>query len=175
MNKVTRMNDRNFPRLTAPFETDRIFVRPEWVDYNGHMNVTYYLKAFDDAFEDPYVAMGVDAASVARTGITTFTAEFHITYQREVKEGDRLRITTQLVDFDAKRMHFIQCMYHAAEGYLAATGEWLILCVDLNQRKVIPLPERLGGFLARTREAHRALPLPPEVGRRVSLTSGRPR
>jgi len=42
----------------------------------------------------------------------------HITYQREVKEGDRLRITTQLIDFDAKRMHFIQCMYHAEHGFL---------------------------------------------------------
>jgi acyl-CoA thioester hydrolase len=92
-----------------------------------------------------------------------------------VKEGDRLRITTQLVDFDAKRMHFVQCMYHAGQGFLAATDEWLIMCVDLRQRKTIAFPERLRDFLAETKRAHAAVPLPREVGRRISLTSGRPR
>jgi len=169
------MDSLDLSRIRAPFETDRLFVRPDWIDYNGHMNVAYYIKAFDLAFDELYLAMGVDGAAIRQTGISTFTAEMHITYQREVKEGDRLRITTQLIDFDAKRMHFIQCMYHAEQGFLAATDEWLIMCVDLNQRKVIAFPEPLHGFLAATKSAHAPVPLPPEVGRRISLTSGRPR
>jgi acyl-CoA thioester hydrolase len=99
----------------------------------------------------------------------------HITYQREVRQGDRLRITTQLVDFDPRRMHFIQCMYHAEQGFLAATDEWLIMCVDLNQRKVIPFPEPLRAFLDATKRAHATVPLPPEAGRRISLANSRPR
>jgi acyl-CoA thioester hydrolase len=169
------MDNLDLSRIRAPFETDRLSVRPDWIDYNGHMNVAYYIKAFDEALDELYVVMGVDGEAIRRTGISTFTAEMHITYQREVKEGDRLRITTQLVDFDAKRMHFIQCMYHAGQGFLAATDEWLIMCVDLGQRKTIAFPEWLRDFLAATKRAHAAVALPPEVGRRISLTSGRPR
>jgi acyl-CoA thioester hydrolase len=173
--KAAPMDNLDLARIRAPFETDRLFVRPEWIDYNGHMNVAYYIKAFDEAFDELYVVMGVDGAAIRRTGISTFTAEMHITYQREVKEGNRLRITTQLIDFDARRMHFIQCMYHAEQGFLAATDEWLIMCVDLNQRKVIAFPEPLRGFLAATKRAHAGVALPPEAGRRISLTNGRPR
>jgi acyl-CoA thioester hydrolase len=169
------MDNLDLSRIRSPFETDRAFVRPDWIDYNGHMNVAYYIKAFDEAFDELYLVMGVDGEAIRRTGISTFTAEMHITYQREVKEGDRLRITTQLIDFDVKRMHFIQCMYHADGGYLAATDEWLIMCVDLKQRKAIPFPEPLRAFLAATKGAHAGVALPPEVGRRISLTSGRPR
>jgi acyl-CoA thioester hydrolase len=169
------MDSLDTSKIRAPFETDRLFVRPDWIDYNGHMNVAYYIKAFDEAFDELYLVMGVDGETIRRTGVSTFTAEMHITYQREVKEGDRLRITTQLVDFDAKRMHFIQCMYHAERGFLAATDEWLIMCVDLNQRKTIAFPEPLYAFLAATKRAHAAVALPPEVGRRISLTNARPR
>jgi len=169
------MDNLDLARIRAPFETDRLFVRPDWIDYNGHMNVAYYIKAFDEAFDELYLVMGVDGAAIRRTGISTFTAEMHITYQREVKEGDRLRITTQLIDFDAKRMHFIQCMYHAEQEFLAATDEWLIICVDLNRRKAIAFPEPLRLFLTETKRAHAAVALPPEAGRHISLTSGRPR
>ncbi len=169
------MDSLNVSRIRAPFETDHLVVRPEWIDYNGHMNVAFYVKAFDEAFDQLYVLLGLDSETIQRTGVSTFTAEMHITYQREVREGDRLRIATQLVDFDAKRMHWIQCMYHAGEGFLAATDEWLIMCVDLGQRKVIAIPQPLRAFLGEIKRAHGALTLPPEVGRRVSRTSGRPR
>lgn len=169
------MDSLNIAHIRAPFETDRLVVRPEWIDHNGHMNVAFYIKAFDEAFDELYAVLGLDGETIRRTGISTFTAEMHITYQREVREGDRLRITTQLVDFDAKRMHYIQCMYHAAEGFLAATDEWLIMCVDLARRKTAEIPKPLHAFLGEVKRAHSTLPLPPEAGRRISLTGGRPR
>jgi acyl-CoA thioester hydrolase len=169
------MDSLSVSHITAPFETTRIIVRPEWIDYNGHMNVAFYVKAFDEALDEVYVLLGLDGETVQRTRISTFTAEMHITYQREVRAGDRLRITSQLVDFDAKRMHFIQCMYHAEEGFLAATDEWLIMCVDLDRRRAARLTEPLRAFLAEIKRAHASLPLPPEAGRRVSLAGGRPR
>lgn len=169
------MDSPNASHIRTPFVSDRIVVRPEWIDYNGHMNVAFYIKAFDEAFDELYLLLGLDGETVKRTGISTFTVEMHITYQREVKEGDRLRITTQLVDFDAKRMHFIQCMYHAEKGFLAATDEWLIMCVDLGRRKAVALPEPLRAFLSEVKRAHAPLPLPPEAGRHVSLAGRRPR
>ena len=169
------MDSVSVSHIRAPFESTRLVVRPEWIDYNGHMNVAFYVKAFDEALDEVYLLLGLDGEAALQTRISTFTAEMHITYQREVREGDRLRITSQLVDFDAKRMHFIQCMYHAEEGYLAATDEWLIMCVDLDRRRAVAMPEPLRASLAEIKRVHASLPLPPEAGRRVSLAAGRPR
>jgi acyl-CoA thioester hydrolase len=93
----------------------------------------------------------------------------HLSFKRELFEGAPLRITSQLVDFDAKRCHFIQAMYHAQEGYLAATVEWLLLYIDMTQRKVTTMPPSLQAHLARVLEAHRAVPLPGPVGRGISI------
>ena len=169
------MDDLNRSKIPAPFETERVVVKPEWVDYNGHMNVAYYPVAFDNAFDEVYDFLGVGNEGIKRTGISTFVAETHFTYQQELRTGQRLRITTQLLDFDAKRLQVFQAMYHAGEGFLAATGEWLILCVDLRQRKVIAMPDEFRDLVTRVHASHAGLPRPPEVGRSVSLTARRPR
>ena len=101
--------------IPAPFDSYRDTVRPEWIDHNEHMNMGYYLVVFDfatDAFLD-YV--GLDRAHRRAANITTFSLEAHITYQREVAVNDPLRFTTRLIDFDAKRIHYIHEMFHA--GY----------------------------------------------------------
>jgi len=154
----------------APLELRRDVVRPEWIDYNGHMNVAYYLLAFDgsaDAFLD---AVGIDETYRQATGHTTFAAECHVTYQREVVSGDPLRFTAQLIGFDEKRIHLFLSMYHAEQGFLAATSEWLILHVDLSQRRVAPMPRAILDRLAEVYSAHEHLPRPPELGRAVNAT-----
>ena len=78
-------------------ELHRELVQKEWTDYNGHMNVAYFLLAFDhatDAFFD-YVDLG--CAYRERTNCSLFTLEAHISYARELKEGALLRFTTQLI------------------------------------------------------------------------------
>ena len=157
----------------APLELHRDIVRPEWIDYNGHMNVAYYVVAFDyacDAFLD---YLGMTDEFRARTGGTTFAAEMHVTYQREIRSGDPLRFTCQLLGYDAKRLHFILQMYHGEEGYLVATSEWMSLYVDLASRRVAPMPEEIGSRLAAVHATHKGLPRPPEAGRVMSLTGKR--
>ena len=151
--------------VPAPLELHRERVHPDWIDYNGHMNVAYYLLAFDHATDDFFDFLGLDEPYRTTTGNSTFAVEAHVTYQREVGEGDDLRFTTQLLGFDEKRIHFIHHMYHAQEGFLAATAEWLSLHIDLNRRRVAPFPEAIAGRLAEVFAAHGALPVPPEVGR----------
>jgi len=153
----------------APLELHRDIVRPEWIDYNGHMNVGYYVVAFDlacDAFLD---YLGMTEEFRARTGGTTFGAEMHVTYQRELEAGDPLRFTSQLLDYDRKRIHFILHMYHGEGGYLAATSEWMSLYVDLASRRVAQMPEEIGTRLAAVHATHKDLPRPPEAGRVMSL------
>lgn len=175
VDEIAGMSSQIVAEIPVPFETDHVVVKPEWVDYNGHMNVGYYPVAFDLGFDIVYNFLGVGGDDIRRTGITTFVVETHFTYQQELREGDRLRITTQLLGHDAKRLHLFQHMYHAGEGYLAATGEWMILCVDLDTRKVVAMPERMRAVVERVRVVHEKLPRPPELGRSVNIAAGRPR
>jgi acyl-CoA thioester hydrolase len=100
-------------------------VRPEWIDYNGHMNVGYYHVAFDVAAEAFFEFLGFTAEFRRSHDATTFALEAHLNFLREVKQGDALRFEARLLDHDAKRIHFYQEMFHAGEGFLAATCESL--------------------------------------------------
>jgi acyl-CoA thioester hydrolase len=118
-------------------------VKPDWIDYNGHMNMGYYLVAFDqiatDGFYD-YLGIGVEHKQTL--GNSTFSLAANIDFIAEVMEGDALRFTTQLVDYDHKRLHFIHCLYHAEQGYLAATNENLGMYIDMSSRRSTSFSEQ---------------------------------
>jgi acyl-CoA thioester hydrolase len=157
--------------IPAPFDSYRDTVRPEWIDHNEHMNMGYYLVVFDfatDAFLD-YV--GLDRAHRRAANITTFSLEAHITYQREVAVNDPLRFTTRLIDFDAKRIHYIHEMFHAEQGYLASTNELMSLHVSHETRRGAPMAEQILDRLSRIKAAHDALPPSPGQGRLIGLKS----
>jgi len=154
--------------IEAPFDRHRAVVLPEWIDYNGHMNVAYYLLAFDHATDAFFDHLGLDTAHREATGGSTFAGEIHLTYQREVHEGDPLRITTQLLGFDDKRLRFFHRMYHGGEGFLSATMEALALYVDLGRRRVSAFPPEIRAHLTEVFAAHSELPLPPEAGRVIA-------
>ncbi len=153
----------------SPLDLHGDVVRPEWIDYNGHMNVAYYLLAFDGAADAFFDVLGINEAYRQATRSTTFAAECHITYQREVVAGDPLRFTAQIIGFDEKRIHFLQTMHHAAQGYIAATSEWLSLHVNLDRRRVSPMPKAVLGRLDEIYAVHQHLPRPPEAGRSIGL------
>jgi acyl-CoA thioester hydrolase len=155
--------------IPAPFSNDSQSVQADWIDLNGHMNVAYYLRAFDRAFDEVYEAVGLTAEHFERDRGTTFAAEHHIVYQRELLLGDPLRIATQLLAFDTKRMHWIQCMYHRDRGYLAATCEWMVLYVNIDERRVGRMPESMRRRFEALLEAHGRLPRPSEVGRHIDF------
>ncbi|TDQ84080.1 (3S)-malyl-CoA thioesterase [Dongia mobilis] len=155
--------------VPAPFVNTGQKVLPEWIDGNDHMNVAWYLRAFDDGFDSTYEALGLGYAEIKKTGFSTMSVDVHISYHRELLLGAPLRITTQLVDHDSKRAHWMQAMYHADEGYLAATCEWLILSIDMKERRVAPMPAQILDRLAAVKTAHAGLPLPAPLGRTISI------
>jgi acyl-CoA thioester hydrolase len=146
----------------------KIAVRPEWIDYNGHMNVGYYHVAFDLAAEAFFQFLGFTPEFRRRHDATTFALESHLNFLREVKEGDALRFEARLLDHDAKRIHFYQEMFHAGEGYLAASCESLSAHVNQSVRRTAPMPAELLERLGRIRQAHAALPRPWQVGHVIS-------
>ena len=93
----------------APLELWRETVKPEWVDYNGHMNVAYYTLVFDHAVDAFFTHIGMGRDYRDAMTCSTFTVEHHITYDREVLEGDGLICRTRLVGFDEKRIITTRC------------------------------------------------------------------
>lgn len=148
-------------------------VKPEWIDYNGHMNVAYYVLAFDNALDDAFDRLDFGVDYVRRTASSFFVVETHVTYAREVRENDPLRITFQLLDHDEKRLHYFMAMHHAEEGYLAATSEQLGLHVSLETRRSTPMPAAMQARFAAMMAAHRALPRPAEAGRVIGIPKRR--
>ncbi|MGD9601186.1 MAG: thioesterase family protein [Gammaproteobacteria bacterium] len=153
--------------------TTCLTVKPEWLDYNAHMNVAYYNTAFDVAIEDLKAAYGLTPAYREAHGRSTVALECHLTYQNEAHLGDALRIESRILATDGKRTHIAQAMYR--EATLLATQEVMSISFDLAARRTCPFdPVLLEGIHA-LQKAQAALPTPGWIGRRIGLDSPRPR
>ena len=111
-------------------------VKKEWTDYNGHMNVAYYVHVFDlaaDIMLDNFRMGGKSAKSEKKS---TFAVEMYANYNQEIRLGEEVETYLTYIDHDKKRIHYKLSMFHKEKKYLAATNEVLSLYVDLNQRKV---------------------------------------
>lgn len=157
--------------MTEVFQSSLIEIRPDWIDYNSHLNMGYYVVMFDLAADEAYAQLGFGPDYLIETGCTTYTAEFHIRYLRELKLGDRVRASFHVIEFDEKRFHYFQEMRHQ-DGWLAATGESLTLHVDTKGPNVTPMPKAQQQMLARAQAA--SGPNPQGVGRAISMRQRKP-
>ena len=153
----------------AGVEVIRGEVRPEWIDINKHMNVAYYVLAFDQGVDLLWQRFGLTDEYIARHNDSTFAVESHITWQREIGEAEPYVITTQILAYDEKRIHQFMRMYHADERCLCATEEWMNLHVDLDHRRVAPWPEKILKNIARFAAAQGEQPWPAEAGKRMRI------
>jgi acyl-CoA thioester hydrolase len=147
-------------------------VRPEWVDYNGHMNVAFYVLVFDHATDAALDRLMLGEEYRRQSGCSVFVGEMHVTYRREVLEGDELTVVTRLLAGDDRRLvlfHEMSCSRFA--GPLAG-NEVLCVYVDLATRRPAPWPASAAETLARELASQARLPRPKQAGR-VRLV-GRP-
>lgn len=154
---------------TDLFES-RFTVKPEWVDYNGHMNMGFYLVALDHMATDAFFNdLGIGVDYVTSENKSLFTLGTNLDFVQEVFDGDPIRVTTQVLDFDHKRLHYIHCMYHAESGFLSATNECLSMHVDMESRKSTPFSQDLQNLFSEMLEAHKKLPQPDRAFRQLGI------
>ena len=163
------MLDRPEPLFFAPFVSSLMRVEKQWIDYNGHLNMAYYNVLFDRAVDEAYELIGIGLEYLKTHKHSTFTAEAHVRYLREIHEGDPVRVTFHLLDFDAKRIHYFEQLFHAEGGWLSATSENMTLHVDMTAKKVAPFPDKVMRTLATMKAAHDLLPRPEGLGRRIGM------
>lgn len=148
----------------APLETLARAVPLDWTDYNGHMNEARYLQAFGDATDRMMEIVGCDATYISSGG-SYFTAETHIRHIDEVNAGARISIVTKILDGSGKKMHLWHEMYEGAR--LLATGEHILIHVDLKTRRPSVPSEEISRNLERLAAPHVGQALPDGAGRYV--------
>jgi carnitine 3-dehydrogenase len=141
-------------------------VRPEWVDYNGHMTDWRYGQVFGDAMDVLYRRVGVDAAYRA-TKRMFYTVESHVTHVAEIKVSEPFLVTTQILGVDEKRLRVFHRLHRRRDGRLIACGEQMHLHVDTAATRAVAMEPAVRAGLERIRAAHAALPAPAEAGRHI--------
>jgi carnitine 3-dehydrogenase len=154
---------RGQPARVLDFE-----VRPEWVDYNGHMTDSRYLQVFGDATDALWRAVGIDEA-YRRTGHSFYTVESHVTHQAEARAMEPSYVTVQVLSVDDKRVHLFHSLHRRADGVQLATGEALYLHVSTQAGRAASMPPALRARLDDWYSAHRGLPMPPQARRHVGM------
>jgi acyl-CoA thioester hydrolase len=106
----------------------------------------------------------------ARQG-STFTAECHVRYLREIHLGDPVQVSILLVGADEKRLHTFEELRHAGEGWLSATSENMTIHIDMSARKTAPFPPDIRARIAAVANAHSAVARPEGIGRNIAMPS----
>ena len=147
-------------------------VLEDWIDYNGHLNMAYYNVIFDRGVDHFFDLLNIGADYAASRAGSCFTLEVHLHYIQELKLDDAVEVRLQLLDFDHKRLHFFQEMYHCEQGYLAATSEQITLHVDMNSRRSAAFPASVLAQLDVLFSAHKALPQSERIGHVIGIHRG---
>jgi acyl-CoA thioester hydrolase len=155
--------------IAAPFDQYEGEVLPEWIDANGHMNLAYYVVLFDYATDALFEEIGIGLRYKDGTSHGTFVAETHNLYERELLVGERVRVATQILGADSKRLHLAHEMFSLAGGQRAATQELMYLHIDLSARRVVSWLPEAHERVAAAAIAHSRLPPPDWAGRRIMM------
>src|ERR1700760_330748 len=141
----------------APFVSSVMQIEPQWIDYNGHLNMAYYNVMMDRAIDQLWLQLGIGPTYMKERHGSTFTAEWHGRYLREIHLGGPVQGPLPLVDADEKRLRTFQELRHATEGWLSATSENMTVHIDMAARKTAPFPPDIRARIEAVASAHNAV------------------
>ena len=150
-------------------------IRPEWIDYNGHLQDAYYALIASKATDALMDRVGLDAAYRASTGCTLYTVEMHLHFLHEVKGADTATVDVRLLGADRKRIHATFEILRAGQPELAATAEIMLLhvCQEGDRVRSAPFPPEVAARLAELMAASARLAADGPGSRRMELRAQR--
>ncbi len=167
MTTATALKDKALP--PAPFLSSVMQIEPQWIDYNGHLNMAYYNVMMDRAIDQLWLHLGIGPTYMKERHGSTFTAEAHVRYLREIHQGDPVQVAVWMLAADEKRIHTFEELRHATDGWISATSENITLHIDMKVRKVAPFPSDIQARIAAVLATHDVLPRPEGIGRKVAM------
>ena len=168
---MTTQSGGDKAHYSAPFRSSVMQIEPQWIDYNGHLNMAYYNVMFDRAIDELWLVLGIGPSYKKTRNGSTFTAECHVRYLREIHLGDPVQVSIMLLGADEKRLHTFEELRHAREGWLSATSENMTIHIDMNARKAAPFPPDIKARIDAVAKAHAGLPRPEGIGRKIAMPS----
>jgi acyl-CoA thioester hydrolase len=144
-------------------------IKPDWIDYNGHLNVAFYVKLFDEGLDDLFERIGLSESYVRTRQMSFFALEAHVRYLREVHLKDPVQVRIQLLDVDEKRIHYWMELVHAEERWLSATMESISLHIDMTTRRAAPFPADIMASLADWHRSTNERGRPEGVGQVIGI------
>jgi acyl-CoA thioester hydrolase len=171
MDTMTTQSGTGGTDRPAPFLSSVMQIEPQWIDYNGHLNMAYYNVLFDRAIDEFWLVLGIGPSYKKSRNGSTFTAECHVRYLREIHLGQPLQVSVYLIAADDKRLHTFEELRHAKEGWLSATSENMTLHIDMRERKTAPFPSDVRATIDAVAKAHAMVPRPEGIGRAIAMPS----
>jgi acyl-CoA thioester hydrolase len=168
---TTLTDDDDLLLQPVPFLSSVMQIEPQWIDYNGHLNMAYYNVMFDRAIDELWLKLGIGPTYMKERHGSTFTAECHVRYLREIHLGDPVQVSILLVAADEKRLHTFEELRHASEGWLSATSENMTVHIDMAARKTAPFPFDIRARIDALVNGHGAVARPEGIGRKVAMPS----
>ncbi len=154
----------------APVEIHGFLVLPEWIDYNGHMNVGFYGVAFDMALEKLMVDhLGLGEVQVNALGQGPYVLQSHMSFLREVQEGEPFYFRFRMLDADRKRGHYFAQMLSEKDDAICATQEALFMNVSHTTGRSVDYPDWAITRLNRMVRDHAELDHAPQVGQPIGI------
>ena len=163
--------------MTTPMTTNNIRkmpvvltekVKPQWVDYNNHLNDAEYARVFSMALEEFLLLIGFDEDFRRDYQYTVFTLENHICYLKEALLGEELQVGLQILDFDEKRIHLFFTMINAP-GELLSTSEQMIMGINIPTGKPEAFPDPLFRQIKSRGLEDQNKEKPPQAGRVIKI------
>lgn len=152
------------PIFFAPFVSSPMRIEPGWIDDHGRLPAAYQHVLFGQALEEALFVVGLGPDHVGETGASALPTEVLTAHKRDLRLGDQVRVTLQLIDHDGERLHLYLEMRHAAEGWTATACEILAAHADLVTRRTEPFPTSVLRNLAVMKAAHARLRRPISGG-----------
>lgn len=153
----------------VPFSAYRCEVLPQWLDADGHMNIAYYVLAFDRATDAFLDNLQLGRGYATETGCEVTVLEMNVSYKRGPQVGSVLHIDTQLLEYNDKKLRIIHQMFHETNGALVASNELLLLHVRQGNRQSCCFPPEVVDRLEEVSQYHFSLELPEDAGRVIRL------
>lgn len=129
-------------------------VRPEWIDYNGHMSDSRYLQVFGDATDALFRYAGIDEA-YRRSGRALYTVETHVSHKAEARSQERLYVLSRVLEVDEKRVRVQHALHRTRDDALVASAELLYLHVSTQEGRASAMDAQVRVRLAAVQAATR--------------------
>lgn len=154
-------------------EIYRDTVRPEWVDYNGHLRDAFYMLIFSFATDALIDHIGLDDATRTARKRSIYTLEAHINYLHEIKLGAQVRIVARLLEHDAKRLRLYLEMFADERAEPVAASEQMLLHVDTSGPRSVAFDGDVAARVQALADADAASPPAQYSGRTIALPVAR--